>query len=119
MWCYVDDLQIRHILIKIFDKYILIDICKMSSDLEIIMMAASILEKSGFRLILSVVLMSFLVTQSLYNNLHYKVFGVIITSVVLLQNDIDLSGCVTNVCLKLFKIKLVLISHFNGYSIFK
>ncbi len=34
-----------------FDKYILIDICKMSSDLEIIMMAASILEKSGFRLI--------------------------------------------------------------------
>ncbi len=43
--CYVDNLQIWHILIK---KYIntLVDISKMSPDLEIIMMVASILEKS-------------------------------------------------------------------------
>ncbi len=54
-------------------------------------------------MLLSLVLMYFLVTQSLYNNLHYKVFGVIITPVVLLQNDLDISGCVTGVCLKLLK----------------
>ncbi len=41
------------------NKYILINIFKMSPYLEIIVMAASILEKSGFRLIC---LCSFLVT---------------------------------------------------------
>ncbi len=46
MWCYVDNLQIWHILIKKIYKYILVDISKMSPDLEIIMMVASILEKS-------------------------------------------------------------------------
>jgi len=35
---------------NIFYKCILTNISRMSSDLEIIMMAASILEKSGFRL---------------------------------------------------------------------
>ncbi len=44
MLCYVDNLQIWHILIKQNYKYILVDISKMSPDLEIIMMAASILE---------------------------------------------------------------------------
>ncbi len=55
---------ISGIFIQNLDKYMLIDISKMSPDLEIITMAASILEKSGFRLI-CLELMYFLVTQSL------------------------------------------------------
>ncbi len=82
----------------------------MSPDLEIIMIAASILEKSGFRLIC-------LWCYCLSANTTEPVVTCNRKSVELLQNDIDISGCVTSVWLKLFKNQMFLRFHFNGYSI--
>ncbi len=66
----------------------------MSPDLEIIMMAASILEKSGFRLICLWCYCLFLVTlQSLYSNLQYKVCDVVLRQWCYLKMT-DLRGCV-------------------------
>ncbi len=70
----------------------------MSPDLEIIMMVASILEKS--KLIVSGV--------NAFSGNTEPLVTCIIRSVVLLQYDIDISGCVTSFWLKLFKIQNVL-----------
>ncbi len=62
----------------------------MSPDLEIITMAASILENSVFR--------RFVCGVTVFSgNTTEPIISCNIKSVVLLQNDIDIRGCVVNV----------------------